>query len=347
MDIILDSNIYRNDFLLRSSDFDVILDYLLRTDSSIYIPQIVLDEIRELHKRALKERIFNFNKANNNLKLILADDSLVLDIKPFDLNEESNRYINYIKNRFNITERQIIEAKDTYFKEVTRRAVQREKPCGDDGQGFRDTIIWLTLKDYCLKSREKQITFISNNDKDFANSDKTELHDSLKKECDLLGIKINYFKSIRDFIDKHSVKIDFITEDWIWENLDIESFNEYILDFMNGKRTNSLTDLIRRKVEHDCSGYSNAIHSNTYSIQSFSVYEMVDGSYVVNITFVCEIEVEYEYYIYEYDYREEPFNYPIGRYTNFAHKYFDTEIYSSLTIRDREILEYEIEGFYM
>ena len=347
MDIILDSNIYRSDFLLRSSDFDVILDYLVRTDSSIYLPQIVLDEIRELYKRALKERISNVNKANKNLKLILADDSLVTEQKPLDEIEESNRYINYVKNRFKITERQIIEHQDSYLAEITRRAVQRIKPCGDDGQGFRDTIIWLTLKDFCVKSKEKQITFISNNDKDFANADKTELHDSLKKECDSLGIKINYFKSIRDFIEKHSVKIDFITEDWLWENLDIEAFNDYVIDFINGKRTNSLTESIHRKTEHDCSGYSNATHSNTYSLQSFSVYEMVDGSYVVNVTFSCEIEVEYEYYIYEYDYRDEPFNYPTGRYTNFAHQYFDTEIYSSLTIRDKEIIDYEIDDFYL
>jgi len=191
MDIILDSNIYRSDFLLRSNDFHVLLDYLGRTDSSIYFPQIILDEIRELHKRSLKERISNANKACNNLKLLLTDESLVTVQYPIDENAETDRYIEYVKKKFKLSERHIIKPKDNYFAEVTRRAVQREKPCGDEGQGFRDTIIWLTLKDFCVNSKEKQITFISNNDKDFANSDKTELHDTLKQECDNLGIKIN------------------------------------------------------------------------------------------------------------------------------------------------------------
>lgn len=344
MDIILDSNIYRSDFLLRSSEVDVLVDYLGRTDS---FPQIILDEIRELHKRAIKERISTVNKAVNNLKLVLTDESKVTFQQPLDETAESDRYIDYVKKKFKITERQIIPPKENYLAEVTRRAVQREKPCGEDGQGFRDTIIWLTIKDFCVKSKEKQITFISNNDKDFANTDKTELHNTLKQECDSLGIRINYFKSIRDFIEKHSVKIDFITEDWLWNTLDIVSFNDSVIDSINGQRINRLTELIHRKTEHECSGYSNITHANTYSLRSFSVYEMLDGSYIINATLSCEIEVEYEHYIYEYDFREQSFGYPPERHTNSALQYFDIEIYASITIRDKEIIDFEIDDYYL
>lgn len=347
MDIILDSNIYRSDFLLRSSDFDILLDYLRRTDSSIYFPQIVLDEIKELHKRSLRERTINARKAYNNLKLILTDESKIISPPLLDENTESELYIEFLKTKLKVSDKQILPPKDSYFAEVTNRAIRREKPCGEDGQGFRDTIIWLTLKDFCVKSKEQQITFISNNDKDFANADKTELHDSLLKECDSLEIKINYFKSIRDFIEKQSTKIDFITEDWLWTNFDIESFNDYVLDYLNGKRANLLTELISRKTEHDCSGYSKATHSNTYSIYSFSVYEMLDGTYIVNVTFSTEIEVEYEYYSYEYDYRDVHSGFGSGRHSEYTHKYFDTEIYASLTIKDNEIIEYEIDDIYL
>ena len=347
MDIILDSNIYRSDFLLRSSDFEILLDYLGRTDSSIYFPQIVLDEIKELHKRALRERVLNVNKANNNLKLLLTDESKITALPVLDENIECDLYIEYIKKKLKISDRHILPPKDSYFPEVTRRAIKREKPCGEDGQGFRDTIIWLTLKDFCLASKEQQITFISNNDKDFANADKTDLHDSLVKECESLGIKINYFKSIRDFIEKQSVKIDFITEEWLLSNFDMESFNDYVLDYLNGKRTNLLTELIHRKSERDCSGYSKATHANTYQIYSFSVYEMLDSTFIVNAAFSCEIEVEYEYYGHEYDYREVHSGFGPGRHIECTHQYFDTEIYASLSVKDKEIIDYEIDDIYM
>ena len=349
MDIILDSNIYRNDFLLRSNDFEILLDYLGRTDSSIYFPQIVFDEIKELHKRALRERVLNASKANNNLKLVLTDVSKIVAQPILDENAESDLYIEFIKKRLKISDRHILPPKDNYFAEVTNRAIRREKPCGKDGQGFRDTIIWLTLKDFCVKSKEQQITFISNNDKDFANADKTDLHDSLLKECDSLGIKINYFKSIRDFIEKQSFKIDFITEEWLLSTFEIESFNDHVLDYLNGIKANLLTELINRKTDHDCSGYSKATHANTYSLYSFSVYEMLDGSFIVNATFGCEIEVEYEYEYYdsEYDYREVHSGFGPSSHVEYTHKYFDTEIYASLTIKDKEIIEYEIDDIYL
>lgn len=341
MDIILDSNIYRSDFLLRSNDFDALLDYLRRTSSSIYFPQIVLDEIKELHKRALKERIQNGIKSLNNLKLLLTDESVIAELPVLDENAESDKYIDFVKKKLKIFDRNVLQPKESYFSEVTRRAIQREKPCGEDGQGFRDTIIWLTLKDFCSKSTEKQITFISNNDKDFANADKTELHDSLKKECELLEIKINYFKSIRDFIEKLSKQIDFITEDWIWDKLDKETFDDDVINYLNNSRTNVLSELVTRKTGNDCTGHTNVTYANIHSLPSFYVYEMLDGSYIANVTFECEIEVEYEYYTNEYN---EYYRYPQAKAT---HQYFNTEIYASLTIKDREIVEYEIDDFYL
>jgi len=341
MDIILDSNIYRSDFLMRSNDFDVLLDYLGRTNSSIYFPQIVLEEIKELHKRALKERIQNGNKSLNNLKLLLTDENAIPVLPILDENTESDKYIEFVKKKLKIFKRNILQPKDHYFSEVTRRAIQREKPCGEDGQGFRDTIIWLTLKDFCLQSKERQITFISNNDKDFANADKTELHDTLKKECASLEIKINYFKSIRDFIEKLSKQIDFINEDWLWDKLDKEGFDDNVIDYLNGRRTNVLSELINRKTGDDCTGYTNVTYANSHLLQNFYVYEMLDGTYIVNATFVCEIEVEYEYFTNEYN---ENYRYPQA---NVTHKYFNSEIYASLTVQDSEIIDYEIDDFYL
>ena len=49
MDVILDSNIFRSDILLRSKDFDILMDYLSKTDYRLIMPQVILDEIKGLY----------------------------------------------------------------------------------------------------------------------------------------------------------------------------------------------------------------------------------------------------------------------------------------------------------
>src|ERR1035438_3442238 len=67
MDIVLDSNIFRADILLRSKEFDILLDYLDKTGSLFVMPQIILDEIKGLYKRTLIERLSELKKASNNI----------------------------------------------------------------------------------------------------------------------------------------------------------------------------------------------------------------------------------------------------------------------------------------
>src|SRR5690606_29147748 len=105
----------------------------------------------------------------------------------------------------------------------------RTKPCGDDGQGFRDALIWLTTIEYAKSCHEKQVIFISLNTSDFANSN-NELHESLQEECEKENTRINYFKTIKDFILQHSTKTEHITLDWISDHVDLEEVAEHLCD---------------------------------------------------------------------------------------------------------------------
>ena len=173
MDIVLDTNILRADLLLRSKDFNAIQDYLERTDSLIYLPKIVIEEIQEIHSKTLNDRISKANNEINHINLAIVDNKTKLPQIKVNLEEENNKYIDFVKEKLKIRETSILDAKDSFLSEITNRAIKRIKPCGQDGQGFRDAIIWLTIKNFCATRLEKQIAFISNNDKDFSNSDKT------------------------------------------------------------------------------------------------------------------------------------------------------------------------------
>lgn len=58
MDIILDSNIFKRDLKLKDKNFEILNDYLAKTNSSLILPKIVFEEIKNLYKKTLKD---NFN----------------------------------------------------------------------------------------------------------------------------------------------------------------------------------------------------------------------------------------------------------------------------------------------
>ena len=56
MNVLLDTNILRADIGVRSGRFDILRDYIRRTQSRILLPQLVYDEIRAVYSRELAER---------------------------------------------------------------------------------------------------------------------------------------------------------------------------------------------------------------------------------------------------------------------------------------------------
>jgi len=44
--IVLDTNIFQRNFLMRSSGFVVLLDYLSKTESRVVIPKVVFEELK-------------------------------------------------------------------------------------------------------------------------------------------------------------------------------------------------------------------------------------------------------------------------------------------------------------
>lgn len=339
MDVALDSNIFRGDFLLRSKDFEVLIDYLKKTNSSIILPQVILDEVKELYTRVLKERLANHNKAAANINLALTDESKHLKTSELDIESEVQGYEAFIKKKLTIYDRRILPYTDSFLKEISNRAIKRQRPCGEDGQGFRDTLIWLTIKEYCRTCHEKQITFISNNDKDFGNAEKTDLHESLSSECEQLNIRINYCKNVREFIEKHSVKIDVFTAEWVENNIDFETVNDMIEDEINGNQPRSIRYWLSNRRDVESTERFKATNVSTYECKEFFVYEMLGNKYIINVQLGCEVEIEHEYYDRYYgDSREEYYS----RRTQVEYEYLDFDVHVSLTYENEEVVDIEL-----
>ena len=162
-------------------------------------------------------------------------------------------------------------------------------------------------------------------------------------ECDNLNIKINYFKSINDFIEKHSSSLDYLTQDWLDEKIDYSVLNDNILDYVNNECTSNISNWLSRSYHYELNGYCYATNANTYNLTDDYVYEMIDGTYLVKVTFESEIEVEFDYlnHMFEPNHYDYTPNHTIG--IELGHKYMSIESWATLTVKEKEIVEIQIE----
>jgi len=71
MIIILDTNIYRQDLMMKSHKFDILFDYIKKTHSKIVMPEIVHRELIAIYEREISGRLNDYRKAKRNLSGIL------------------------------------------------------------------------------------------------------------------------------------------------------------------------------------------------------------------------------------------------------------------------------------
>jgi predicted nucleic acid-binding protein len=68
MKIVLDTNILRQDLLLRSRKSEMLLDFAAKTRSQIILPQIVYQELESVYEREIARRLNEFQKARDSLR---------------------------------------------------------------------------------------------------------------------------------------------------------------------------------------------------------------------------------------------------------------------------------------
>ena len=295
MNIIFDTNIIRRDIRLQDKNNEIIHDYLSKTNSSIILPKIVIQEISSLYKRLLIERNNEFIKSSRNINTLL--DKKVVDIElSLDIDDEVEKYINYLKSSLKISAENIIDYKSDYLNDIITRACERKKPFDENGKGFRDALIWLSILDFAEIIEDRKVIFISNNHKDFSESKMNLLHPDLIEETRLRNVEILYYISINDFIKEHAKKITFITKEWINVNVDNnkieELFNRLIESYQDNLHERISDSLDEDKKTTDYIGPLDIFNSN---LEEFYVYEMSDGTLLLYLTYELEKEYEYEF----------------------------------------------------
>lgn len=125
MNIILDTNILRTDFFLKSKDFEILFDYIKKTHSNIILLDIVLQEIEKLYDEELKEKYDAIKRANFEINKLFSEQKI--DLIDIDFETQKNTFKNNLFDKFQISDyNEIIRLKDSTFHKVIKRAIDKK-----------------------------------------------------------------------------------------------------------------------------------------------------------------------------------------------------------------------------
>lgn len=250
------------------------------------LPQIVKEESIPIYRNLVSS---NLKIVEENTKLLanycFSSIEIPIDI---DVNKEVNSYLDYIDDLKKDNLLYEISYTDDFLNEIVYRAINRIKPIDAKGQQFRDVILWLSIKKLLKETSMISAAFISNNTRDFASSDKANLHPNLEKEITDDNTSLIYYISLNDFIENHAEKIEYITKEWIISEIERFEMIHLIESYYFEEGEAEIIRFSNRGVAY---AYSFDITIDKDLI-NFYEYEMTDGSIFLFIHLSGEMQIE-------------------------------------------------------
>lgn len=266
------------------------MNYLKKTHSHLVIPTIVKEEMIANYTRHLRELVSQINNKSAELDRWCLGNGSKTKIN-INIADEASRYQTFLEelkqNNLSID----LPYQDHFLNEVIQRLIHRKKPASDKGEEFRDVLIWISIKDY-LQEIGKEAIFISG-DNHFSLRDSVELHKDLYNELHNEGLNLKFFKSVEQFIEEQSSKVDFITEDWIKQVITLELYEDKFAEEIENSEGMWQRYFDRKDI--DWTGYIAVVGFWDLELESFYVYELETDDFYLHVSFYVSIEFESEY----------------------------------------------------
>ncbi|MDZ5610812.1 PIN domain-containing protein [Bacillus pseudomycoides] len=238
--IVLDTNIIFNDFFFKSSDMKKLLKFTQHKPVDLCITEFNYHEILKKFKDEIRPLIKTVKSTKADLIRLEASEIINFE------NLKADIFVEKYKNTFDgIIEENNIKIIDFpksngVTKKISLKYFNNEKPFDENKVSFQDAIIWESIVEYCSDNEPDQVAFISNNHKDFANRDKSDIHDDLAGDIQ----NLSYYNSLSAFLENEEDNLrDYFNDNYEYdeESLinDLKSFCERS-DFMQ----NTIDDML-------------------------------------------------------------------------------------------------------
>jgi len=206
MYIFLDTNIYHNNWLLKSPLFVKLISYCNDTDVTLLLPEIVVLEVQAKHgeeRGKLLAQIEKDRRAAEGFGITLAEPTSQFVEETYDFGRVvMERFHHVARIPFDKIEHSIL----------VRKAIDGTRPFRGSEKGYRDALIWHSLLRFLAEFRaDESVAFITNNSSDFFDTkdNKVLFHGDLQKEVREAGLTCDFllFNSLLSFLkEKKAVR---------------------------------------------------------------------------------------------------------------------------------------------
>ncbi|VVM48051.1 hypothetical protein PS662_00640 [Pseudomonas fluorescens] len=210
MYVFLDTNIFHNNWFLRSAPLRLLFHYLNNESGALIVSRLVIQEVENLHRRALEEAYRDIRSISSTLSqlapAVVVEATSHESVNSYDLKS-------VLVDRAECLE--IVEYEGISQTLIAERAMLKIRPFRENEKGFRDTLIWISLLDYLKENRiAGDVFFITGNTSDFMGANKGCFHDDLLQDitskqllCNLqLVTSLQEF--LRGHVDSHEHALD-------------------------------------------------------------------------------------------------------------------------------------------
>lgn len=224
MKVVLDTNIIFSDFHLKGAKIKGLCESVKFTGDSVYIPAIVVDESINKYREKIQECKSKIDKSISDFKRLTGKDIKDNPISDEFISKETDEYATLFKKQLQNLDIKIIPYPPVSHQELVKRDLARKRPFQESGKGYRDALIWESVKSICEKQTSlfdtPKTIFVNKNHKDFC----TEglLHPDLKEDLIDNGINEAYVRIVED--------IDVFVKEYIKPK---QKFLKDILDKLN------------------------------------------------------------------------------------------------------------------
>lgn len=168
MHVVLDSTALIADFSMKSSPMRSLLEASKNKVISVVVPELVLLEVVHKWTWKLEELAQKARGISKDARLLgLSVDSSVV---PSDATEKYEEELRSTLAEHSISIRNFPPVSHEY---LVRKAIERRAPFNEKGTGYRDALIWETVKEL-LRTTSGSVVFVTNNSSDFGSSERDE-----------------------------------------------------------------------------------------------------------------------------------------------------------------------------
>ncbi len=197
--LIIDTNFIFHDYFLKGKNIMSLCNYAMRMGYEVYMPLVVFDEMVKQYKEDVEEQVRKIKVINDSWQRVSNGYRLVGNVDDEGL---ISKYEIELKTRCNSLQIKDLDYPQAKHRSIAIRDLYTQKPfrkLKDGNIGYRDALIWESILEFCHRDhKDSEIYYISENIKDFASNDRTELHDDLKKDLKKNGFPENRVKLVSD-----------------------------------------------------------------------------------------------------------------------------------------------------